>query len=319
VGGCGTGCDALRFWCVVYVQIGWALPTLYRTFSYVTPAALLRYWALNLVIGCKPCSGGHATGSTAYHRLGNLHRCSEVWHQASSRSRRESKVCIKGCIYCSWCLEYRPASGVWPVRRLTRSDTFVSAKRVIALGRADICACTDYWKYINRKQVLKMEDATPPPVIPKKQQTLTGAQKRKLCELYEGEPGVYTQKKLIEAAKKEFGICPSNSQVQRIINERDKWLTLDELAASKIRQRGPKWGELEDGVFQWFLQVCTISRPNTPELWSKARLLICHAPLKCRAKPDKQHVGNIVHQESVSILWQALIVDKVQREPNSWT
>ncbi len=110
-----------------------------------------------------------------------------------------------------------------------------------------------------------MELVSPTPVTPKrafKRTRLTGAHKRKLCELY--KTGKYSVRNLIDTAEKHLGMSPSRGAVWGVIIESERWLALDGRDAKKGRGRGRKWRKLEDGLFEWFLQVRTI--PATPTL-----------------------------------------------------
>jgi hypothetical protein len=115
-----------------------------------------------------------------------------------------------------------------------------------------------------------MELVWPTPVPRKKPTGLTGAQKRKLCELYQRDPRMNTVDKLIDIAEKEFDKIPGRDSVQKMIRDRGRWLALNEKDASYFRQRAGKLGNLEEGLFEWLLQVCPVP---------------LHPPLKCAVNP----------------------------------
>lgn len=83
---------------------------------------------------------------------------------------------------------------------------------------------------------------------------LTALQKKQLCEVKEGSENM-TQAKLIEYATHEFGITPSMSQINRMLQNKEQFLSIQNQEGSRIRDRGAKWSELEAAMAGWLIQV----------------------------------------------------------------
>ena len=64
-----------------------------------------------------------------------------------------------------------------------------------------------------------------------------------------------TQAKLRDVAKAEYGVCPSMTQINRMLQSKDKFLNVNETVSDKKRERGAKWPALEKGLDDWLQQV----------------------------------------------------------------